>query len=316
MKRILITGAAGFIGSHLAGALLDSGYELLAVDNLSTGSIKNIKEFSDNSRFHFLEADVQSEKLASELSLYQPEQVVHLAGQMNVRKSVEDPLFDALQNIMATLFLLEKCDRVNCRRFVFSSTGGAIYGEQEVFPAAENHKVMPECPYGVSKRCAELYLEYYATKKDFGITSLRFGNVYGPRQNPKGEAGVVSIFISQLNSGLSLSINGDGTQTRDFIYVSDIVRAIELVLNSGQDGYRCFNLGTGIETSVISIAEHLRDIAVESDSSRKVYFDYRPKASGEQIRSLLDAGSFSKEFKWKPLVSLRDGLIRTFLYKV
>jgi UDP-glucose 4-epimerase len=317
MGRVLVTGGAGFIGSHVVEKLLSEGSSVLVIDNLGTGRESNISHLRSNPDFHFSECEVQSPKAASELLSFEPQVVIHLAAQMNVRRSVEDPVFDAQQNILGTINLLEASMRAKVEKFVFSSTGGAIYGEQECFPADEEHKTTPECPYGISKRAAELYIEHYAKKGTCKSYSLRFGNVYGPRQNPHGEAGVVSIFIDQILSQKPLTVNGDGSQTRDFIFVADIVDAIcKVIDDSSTVGsgslYEVFNLGTGIESSVKDIVETLGAVVKNKYDNFTLEAIYRPQPAGEQMRSLLDAGKFRDRFGWKPRISLEQGMYMTF----
>jgi UDP-glucose 4-epimerase len=317
MVRVLVTGGAGFIGSHVVEKLLSEGNSVLVIDNLSTGRESNISHLRTNLNFHFCQCEVQSPKAVTELLSFEPQVVIHLAAQMNVRRSVEDPLYDAQQNILGTINLLEASTKAKVDKFIFSSTGGAIYGEQEYFPADEEHKTTPECPYGVSKRAAELYIEHYAKKSNCKSYSLRFGNVYGPRQNPHGEAGVVSIFIDQILSQKPLTVNGDGSQTRDFIYVADIVDAICKVINdrsmvANTSCYEVFNLGTGIESSVKDIVEALRTVVKNKYDNLMLEAAYRPQPEGEQMRSLLDAVKFINRFDWKPCVSLEQGMSMTF----
>lgn len=315
MSKIVITGGAGFIGSHVVDRLLLDGHEVLAIDNFSTGREENVIHHADQNRFHLLNADIKSPEAKREIAAFSPASIVHLAAQMNVRRSVEDPSYDAEQNILGTINLLAAAEESSVQKFIFSSTGGAIYGEQNSFPADEGHITRPECPYGVSKRAAELYIDYFSKKNHMHAISLRFGNVYGPRQNPHGEAGVVSIFVEQLLKGKALTINGSGVQTRDFIYVGDIVDAIKTLLAVTElknDLYKVFNLGTGIESSVSTIADSLTTICKEQFPDMNPEVIYRPQPEGEQMRSLLDASAFSKEFGWKPEVTLREGLQKTF----
>jgi UDP-glucose 4-epimerase len=317
MSKIALTGGAGFIGSHVADRILSQGHELLVIDNLSTGREENLASHKDNSSLHFLKSDIQSSRVRDEIRSFCPDVMVHLAAQMNVRKSVAEPVYDAEQNILGTINLLQASEEVSLKKFVFSSTGGAIYGEQDSFPADESHGTRPECPYGLSKRAAELYIEYYARKCVMPSYSLRFGNVYGPRQNPHGEAGVVSIFIEQLLAGKPLTVNGDGSQTRDFIYVRDIVDAVFAIIDHPQSAqseqlYQVFNLGTGIESSVTDIVAILFKITGDLLPDMTPEVTYRPQPEGEQMRSLLDASLFSRAFNWTPGVTLTEGLHRTF----
>ncbi len=318
MSKAVVTGGAGFIGSHVVDRLLAEGFEVLVIDNLSTGREENLSAHKANKNIRFIKTDIQSSEAYRELVSFKPVSVIHLAAQMNVRRSVQEPVYDAEQNILGTINLLGASEEAGIAKFIFSSTGGAIYGEQEYFPADEAHVTRPECPYGLSKRAAELYIEYYARKNKVPSYSLRFGNVYGPRQNPHGEAGVVSIFIEQLLKGKPLTVNGDGSQTRDFIYVSDIVDAIFTIVNDKNSAdsmanYQVFNLGTGIESSVTTIVKNLNDICKEELSEPSIEVTYRPQPAGEQMRSLLSAASFSAKFDWTPGISLPEGLRKAFL---
>ena len=203
MKRALVTGGAGFIGSHIVDALLDHGAEVLVVDNLSTGSEKNIASARERyaGRFELRVLDIRSDQAASAITDFKPETIFHLAAQISVRRSVAEPVYDSTVNVAGTVNMLESARIAGTKTFVFASTGGAIYGEQEQFPADERHRTEPECPYGVGKRSAELFMEYFSRSSGIGATALRFANVYGPRQNSKGEAGVVAIFSERLIAG-------------------------------------------------------------------------------------------------------------------
>lgn len=319
-KKILVTGGAGFIGSHVVDLMLANGNIVAVLDNMETGEFHNLpKNFQET--LIFKELSVTSKEAKSFIEEFQPHSVIHLAAQMNVRRSVEDPLFDAEQNILGIINVLEALKTTKVAHFIFSSTGGAIYGEQDSFPADESHAINPECPYGLSKRCAEMYIQYYSpnlvkNNSNFKATALRFGNVYGPRQNPKGEAGVVAIFSKRSITGENLLINGDGGQTRDFIFVADIVSAIELVVNDNSTKERgvfeVFNLGTGKETSINEVASELLKSCKECNLSDIPEIVYGPEALGEQRRSLLDASSFSQTYDWNPKVDISKGIELTF----
>lgn len=318
--RIVVTGGAGFIGSHVVDKMLALNNEVLVIDNLVTGTLDNLPNPKPSS-LHLEQLSIVSSQAKEAIINFKPDVVVHLAAQMNVRKSVEDPIYDAQQNIIGMINLLEAVKATSCKRFIFSSTGGAIYGEQDYFPADENHPIHPECPYGLSKRCAEMYIEYYmhtvlAGFDELQATSLRFGNVYGPRQNPKGEAGVVAIFSKRAIEGNNLVINGDGEQTRDFIYVEDVVSAmltlIKAPLVSGQRKLNIFNLGTQVETTVNLVAKELQSISKEYNPKSSVNVVHGPQAPGEQRRSLLSADLFKKTYNWTPEVNIKEGLKKTF----
>jgi UDP-glucose 4-epimerase len=317
MARAIVTGGSGFIGSHLVDRLLADGYEVLVVDDLSTGVTQNLdsarKEFPDKLRV--LEESICSEAAAAEVGSFAADVVFHLAAQMNVRKSVEEPAFDATANVVGIVNMLESAQRAGTKHFVFSSTGGAIYGEQDFFPADESHPIRPKSPYGVSKRAGELYLEYFAREGKMHCSSMRFANVYGPRQNPKGEAGVVAIFAQRLLNGEAIRVNGDGSQTRDFVFVSEVVDAcIRAYTNppASDDGsYRVFNVGTGIEASINDIVGAFQEIVNSLDDVAEPQVEHGPALAGEQQRSVVSAVLLSNELKWESSVSLRDGLALT-----
>jgi UDP-glucose 4-epimerase len=300
--RILVTGGAGFIGSHLVDRLIEEGHDVAVVDDLSTGKKKNI-----NAKAEFYKLDILSPKVERVFQKERPEALFHFAAQMDVRRSVKDPIFDGQVNILGTVNLLEHAVKVGTKRVIFASSGGAIYGEQERFPAAEDHPTHPVSPYGISKLAAEHYLYYYGRTYGLQWTSLRFGNVFGPRQDPFGEAGVVAIFTLKLLQNEQPVINGTGKQTRDYIAVDDVVEANMAVLNgAGNDTY---NVGTGRETSVNQLFRLLAE-AVGSPMKER----YGPERRGEQLRSCLDATKLTKALEWEPRLSLADGLKRTVEY--
>jgi UDP-glucose 4-epimerase len=296
---VCITGGAGFIGSHVADAFLREGWRVLIVDNLSGGRRENVPPGAE---LHVL--DIRSKEAADLVRDGGVDTLVHHAAQMDVRKSVEDPVFDADVNILGGLNLMEAARRGRVRQVLFASTGGAIYGEQDYFPADENHPVRPVSPYGVSKLAFERYLFYYHVAYGLDITCLRYANVYGERQNPHGEAGVVAIFLNRLLAGQAPTINGEGLQTRDYVHVSDVVRAnlaaVEL------SGFHVYNVGTGIETSVVEL---YREIARSVGSSLEAR--HGPAKPGEQQRSVIDAGRLRAELGWPEPLPLREGLQRT-----
>ena len=300
--KILVTGGAGFIGSHLVDRLIQEGNEVVVVDNLSTGKRKHVHKKSV-----FYKLDIQSKRIDKVLRNERPLVLVHLAAQMNVRHSTEDPQFDAQNNILGTINLLEHAVRHGVRKVTFASSGGAIYGEQEVFPAPENHRTDPLSPYGISKLASEKYLAYYANATGLRYVALRFANVYGPRQDSEGEAGVVAIFTKKMLQKEQPIINGTGKQTRDFIYVDDVVEAILVTL--GEDVQGIFNVGTGQETS---INEGYRILKELTHSTCKDLFGAAKK--GEQYRSVLDVRKIRETFGWDPQVSFQDGLKKTVEY--
>lgn len=300
--KVLVTGGAGFIGSHLVDRLIQEGHEVVVVDNLSTGKRRNL-----NRAARFFKLDIQSWRLERVFRNERPNVVMHLAAQMDVRKSVEDPVFDAQVNVLGTLNVLQQAVRHGVRKVVFSSSGGAIYGEQEIYPAAESHVTRPLSPYGISKLCGEQYLSYYQRVSGLQMVNLRYANVYGPRQDPDGEAGVVAIFIQKLLNNEQAIVNGNGRQTRDFIYVEDVVEANLAVM--GQETQGTYNVGTGEETSINDV---LRILVGHTNSTCKEL--HGPAKHGEQVRSVIDASKIRQELSWEPRTELNEGLKRTIDY--
>lgn len=300
--RILVTGGAGFIGSHVAEAYLAVGHEVLVVDNLSSGKRENLPA---GARFEQL--DIRDKEISALCQDWRPEVICHQAAQVDVRRSVADPVFDAEVNILGMLGLLEAARAARVAKVIFASSGGAIYGEQETFPAPETHPLNPCSPYGVSKLAGEKYLGYYRQVYGLPYVALRYANVYGPRQDPFGEAGVVAIFASKLIRGEQPIINGDGRQTRDYVFVADVARANLLALKPGLSG--AFNIGTGQETDVVSLFGELRSLAGSSAPA-----EHGPAKAGEQRRSVLDARLAADRLGWRPEVGLKEGLRRTVDY--
>jgi len=298
--KILVTGGAGFIGSHVVDRYLAQGHQVVVVDDLTTGR----REFVDP-RAKFYLMDVRSPDLAGVFEAERPEVVNHHAAQSEVRRSVEDPAFDARVNILGTLNLLGCCGRSGVRRAIFASTGGAVYGDTGVLPTPEDHPTRPASPYGISKLAAEHYLLCLGALYGIPTVALRYANVYGPRQNPLGEAGVVAIFTNRLLRGEPAIINGDGKQTRDYVYVGDVVeanlRALERPEVAG-----ILNIGTGVETSVVELFQRLRALLGSSAEER-----HGPAKPGEQRRSVLDASRAKGLLGWTSRVPLEDGLRRT-----
>ena len=300
--RILVTGGAGFIGSHVAAQLLARGHEVAIVDDLSSGRRENVP---GGARFY--EGDVRF-GCPDVFEEFEPEALSHHAAQIDVRRSVREPDFDAEVNILGTIRLLEECSKWGLVKVVFASTGGAIYGEQESFPASEDHPQYPSSPYGVSKLAAERYLNYYRVQHGLHYVALRYANVYGPRQDPHGEAGVVAIFCGNLVSGRASRINGSGEQTRDYVYVEDVARANVLALeNSVPSG--AYNIGTGVETSVNRLYELLK-----SASGEDIPPAHGPGKPGEQRRSALAGALAARVLGWRPEVNLVSGLRSTLEY--
>lgn len=316
MKRCVVTGGAGFIGSHVAAALLQEGVEVLVIDNLFTGTELNFAAAAAVApqKISLLRADIRESEARQAIAEFKPEGIFHLAAQMNVRASVQDPIFDASSNVLGTINMLEALSEAGGKFFATSSTGGAIYGEQSYFPADEEHPVHAECPYGVSKRCAEHYIEYFSRAKNFRGVALRFANVYGPRQNPKGEAGVVAIFSERILRGAELVINGTGEQTRDFVYVEDVVRACLLSVRDRTPKFLTYNVGTGRETSLNQLVSGMRvawnDIRTPSDPEFSAVRN-GPAMPGEQFRSVIAIDKINRELQWVPAISLEEGLRRT-----
>ncbi len=300
--KILITGGAGFIASNIADRYLELGHEVVIVDNLVTGQRDNIPPAAT-----FYEMDICDPKLSNIFEKERPDVVSHHAAQMDVRKSVADPIYDATVNVLGSLNLLENCVKWGVKKVIFASTGGAIYGEQDYFPADEKHPLRPLSPYGITKLTTEKYLFFYKNTHGLTHTILRYANIYGPRQNPHGEAGVVAIFCTRMLNGEQPVINGDGKQTRDYVFVGDVVRANELALTRGDNGI--FNVGTGKETDV---NELFRKIAMHIDAD--IPERHGPAKPGEQMRSVLDASLIGREFGWQPSVDLEEGLKRTVAF--
>jgi len=300
--KILITGGAGFIASHIADAYVERGHEVFILDDLSTGQKSNL-----NPKATFHQVDIADGNAVKLIEQIKPDVLNHHAAQMDVRHSVADPRFDARVNILGFINLLEACKNAGTKKIIFASSGGAVYGEQDTFPAPEEHPTRPSSPYGVSKRTGELYLSCYQQAFGLPYIALRYANVYGPRQSSKGEAGVVAIFISLLLAGKGPVINGDGKQTRDYVYVGDVVNANVAALTSPYVGE--INIGTGVETDVVTIYELLRHGAESKLAAR-----HGPAKIGEQRRSCLAAQRAADIFGWRPQVSLREGLERTIAY--
>jgi len=308
--RALITGGAGFIGSHVADLFLERGYDVEIIDNISTGKRENVPE---GAKLH--EISVTSPDAASVVREGDFDVLVHLAAQMDVRRSVEDPLFDATTNILGIVNTLEAVKKSGrATRVVFTSTGGAIYGDFNTPPNIETYPKDPDSPYAISKLASEYYLAYYGRLHGMKHVSLRFGNVYGPRQDPHGEAGVVAIFCRRLLEGKPLTIFGDGAQTRDYVYVGDVASAVwrgetfDSPPAGGVDA-RSFNVGTGVGTSVIELARLLQQSARTS-----VDMVFAPKRPGELQESFLSVEKARDVLGWEPQVPLAEGLARTFAW--
>ena len=308
--RALVTGGAGFIGSHVADQLIANGFEVTVIDNLASG---NRAQVPTAATFH--EIDITDDEAARLVRDAGFDVICHLAAQIDVRKSVADPSYDSRVNIGGTLNLLEAVRQSGKRtRFVFSSTGGAIYGDLAPPPSAEDAPKDPQSPYGTAKLSVEYYMGYYGRVHGLDTVALRYANVYGPRQDPHGEAGVVAIFCGRLLDGTPLTIFGDGEQTRDYVYVGDVARANVLAATRplpdvGSLDVRAFNIGTSVETNVVQLAELLREIARSSVAAK-----HAPERPGEQRRSAVDVRKAARVLGWQPKIAIRDGLAETDRY--
>lgn len=295
--KILVTGGAGFIGSNLVDAFIEKGHRVAVADDLSRGKRSQV-----NKKAQFYKVDIKDKAgLEKVFQAEKPQVVNHHAAQIDLRKSVADPAMDASTNIIGSINLLELALKYQARKIIFASTGGALYGEQDYFPADEDHPVRPMSPYGIAKRSVELYLYYYHVVHGLESAVLRYSNVYGPRQDPFGEAGVVAIFAEKLWRKEKCLINGSGKQTRDFVFVGDVVRANLLALKKGAHGP--FNIGTGVETDVNRVYEALAEMTGSGMKPTHV-----PAKKGEQMRSVLDNRRAKKVMGWTPKVDLKQGM--------
>ena len=297
--NIVVTGGAGFIGSHLVDQFVREGHRVSVIDDLSTGKRNQVHH-----KAVFYELNVCDLGIEQVFLKERPVVIVHMAAQMNVRKSTEDPVFDAEVNIIGTLQLLKLAVRYGARKILFASSGGTVYGEQEASPASEDHPTRPLSPYGISKLTCEHYLEYYRHTAGLKYVALRLANVYGPRQNADGEAGVIAIFTQKMLRGEQPRINGNGFQTRDYVYVGDVVEAVRAVFVQPVEGI--FNVGTGTETTVNEIFAKLKELT--NSPCQEIH---GPAKKGEQLRSVLDASKLEKETAWAHAVSLPEGLDET-----
>jgi UDP-glucose 4-epimerase len=305
LMRVVVTGAAGFIGSTLVGQLLGEDHSVLAVDDLSGGHLENLADVVDDPRLEFLEANVAADSARDAMASYRPEVLFHLAADIDVRQSVADPIGNARNNVLGLLCVLE-CARVSgARKVVFASSGGTIYGEQAKLPVNESALVDPRSPYAASKLCGETYLVAYRRLIQLQTTALALGNVYGPRQDPRGTAGVISIFASALLEGRPTVIFGDGGTTRDYVYVDDVVEAFVLAAGSAGNGLR-LNIGTGTETSVRELHRLVAETAQQPDRPT-----FAPPRFGELHRTALDCTAANRVLGWRPRTVLPDGVART-----
>lgn len=305
--RILVTGGAGFIGSNLVDTLLREGHTVTVVDNLSTGKFENlynVKDAARENRFSFLHLDIRDDSLVAAFKGKELDAVIHLAAQPDVRVSVKNPVMDADVNILGTINVLQLAVENGVKRFINTSSGGCVYGEPGSLPVSEEAPRRPDSPYGVSKNVAEEYLRYYERAYGIPCCTLAPANVYGPRQNPFGEAGVVAIFIGKMLAGKEPVIYGDGEQTRDFVFVDDVVDAYLAALTKGDGEF--INIGTGVETSVNELYRSLAEI-LEFEGQPQ----YAPPRKGELSRIALRADKAAKVLGWRPRTSLSEGLART-----
>ena len=302
MGKVLVTGGAGFIASHIVDALIEQGHDVVVIDDLSRGNTNNL-----NPKAKFYREDIRSSNLDDIFSKEKPEFVSHHAARTNVIRSLSEPTDDAEVNIIGSLNLLQNCRKWGVKKIIYSSSGGAIYGEPVYLPCDENHPVRPLSPYGVSKYAVELYLQTYLNNFGLNYTILRYANVYGPRQISMGEAAVVAKFSYQMISGAEVSINGSGEQERDFVYVSDIVRANILAMQQPQS--QVYNLGTGKSVSVNHIFRLLKSLTGYRKEPH-----YVPDTKGEIFKTSLTAAKAKQELRWVPLIGFEDGLKITLDY--
>jgi UDP-glucose 4-epimerase len=308
VTTFLVTGGAGFIGSHLCDRLLAEGHRVVAVDDLSTGRIANLSEARGyGNEFTFFNMDVRADGLLSLFERHRPEVMMHVAAQAAVSTSVEDPVHDAAVNVMGLLNLMECCVKTGVRKVVYAASGGTLYGEPRKLPVKETAIGRPVSPYGISKKVGIDYLAYYEREHGVAFTALALANVYGPRQNPDGEAGVVAIFASRMLVGQTPTIFGDGNQTRDYVFVDDVVHAFALAAGRG-DG-RLVNVGTGLETSVNGLSRMLAALSGFTGQPSQ-----GPARPGDLRRSALDPSLAEEVLGWRPWTHLEDGLGETVAY--
>ena len=301
--KILVTGGAGFIGSNIADKYIENGHDVVIVDNLETGRFSNI-----NPKAKFYQMDIRSPELESVFLDEKPQVVNHHAAQMDVRRSVVDPKYDADVNVLGSLNLLENARKYQVEHILYSSSGGTVYGEPEYLPCDENHPIRPICPYGATKYMFELYLDMYRYMYDMRYTVFRYPNVYGPRQDPHGEAGVVAIFTGQILKNLPIMITGDGKQQRDFVFVGDVANANVLATENAKDS-NVYNLGSATPTDINQIFMALKEITGYPGEAK-----HGPAKLGETRKIYLNADKIKSNLGWEPTVSLMDGLRATVDY--
>lgn len=303
MAKIMVTGGAGFIGSHVVDLFVSKGYEVIIVDDLSTGRASNL-----NPAAKFYKLDIRDPQLRDVFAVEKPDYISHHAAQMDVRRSVAQPLFDADVNILGSINLIECAKEYHVKHFVYISTGGAVYGEPERVPCVETDPINPICQYGASKHTVEHYLYMYHVNYGLNYTVLRYPNVFGPRQDPHGEAGVIAIFTGKMLVGDQVTINGDGEQTRDYVYVGDCARANYLAVTVAHLS-GIYNIGWGRPTSVNQIFTSLANI-----TGYTLPASYGPAKVGETRHIYLDAAKAGRDLGWSPTLSLEDGLMKTIEY--
>lgn len=294
--KVLVTGGAGFIASHIVDRLIEEDHQVVVIDNLSFGCKENL-----NPQAKFYQIDIRDKDLIDLFLTEQPDVVNHHAAQVNLRQSIEDPIFDAEVNVLGSINLLECSVKSGIKKFIYSSTGGAVYGEADKLPVKETHEIRPISQYGINKHTVEHYLYLYFINYQLNYTTLRYPNVYGPRQNPHGEAGVVAIFSQKMLCGEKPTIFGDGSKTRDYLYVSDVVEANILVMDQGNG--ETYNLGWGLEITDFQIFEAVRDVV-----NCSVEPIYGQKRKGEIDRISLDSSKIREQLGWEPKVAIREGV--------
>lgn len=309
--RILVTGGAGFIGSHVVENCVAAGYEVVVLDDLSSGKNENLPTEALLYQVDIVDGDAVRKVFES----FRPAHVIHLAAQISVGRSVREPNFDAKVNILGLLNVLESTVHSSARSLIFSSSGGVLYGDVEE-PVDEDHRICPISPYGIAKYSGEQYLRFFSAQHGLKCTALRYGNVYGPRQDPYGEAGVVAIFLKRLLQGQAPIINGDGKSVRDYVYVQDVAEANLLVLQDDRDGFNAYNVGTGIRTDVTQLEEMIRYSLLNMFSELGITPRlpdpvHGPPRLGDLRSSLLSARRIGEELGWTPQVTLEEGLRRT-----
>ncbi len=300
--KILVTGGAGFIGSNITEGLINLGHEVVIIDDLSMGRIENVPNAAE-----FIEIDIRSKDLSRLFNDVKFDAICHHAARSDLRASVENPIEDLSINVEGSLNLLELSKKYKVKKFIYASSGGAIYGEQKEYPVGENHDTNPESPYGVGKLAVEKYMQIYSNQYGIDATALRYANVYGPKQNPFGEAGVIAIFTERLLAKKQVFINGDGLQTRDYTYVVDVVKANVAALTIS--GFNVLNIGTAIETDVLTLFDTL--CRLTGTNTKRIH---KPEPPGEQRRSVIDPAKAEDIIDWKPTVKLEEGLLLTVDY--